>query len=214
MDIPAPDAGTIIAVRVAVGNTVSAGHVIGDLDTGQRLSPPSASVADVQGRPARSPAAQSPAAQSPATQSRRRSRRPAGAATCMPRCWCSAPARAATPPLSAPPTWARRWCSSNAPDPGRGVPERRLHPFQGAAARGQGDRRSRGDGRAGCQFGDPGIDLDRLRAWKESWSPGSPRAWRRWPSSARSRWCKARAGSPGRTGGGASGRRRGDQGLA
>ena len=73
MDIPAPDAGTIIAVRVAVGDTVSAGHVIADLDTGQRLSPPSASVADVQAaQPAaagQSPAAQSPAAQSPAAQS-------------------------------------------------------------------------------------------------------------------------------------------------
>ena len=70
MDIPAPDAGTIIAVRVAVGNTVSAGHVIADLDTGQRLSPPSASVADVQAaEAAQSPAAQSPAAQSPAAQS-------------------------------------------------------------------------------------------------------------------------------------------------
>ena len=67
MDIPAPDAGTIIAVRVAVGDTVSAGHVIADLDTGQRLSPPSASVADVQA--AQSPAAQPPAAQSPAAQS-------------------------------------------------------------------------------------------------------------------------------------------------
>jgi dihydrolipoamide dehydrogenase len=74
MDIPAPDAGTIIAVRVAVGDTVSAGHVIADLDTGQRLSPPSASVADVQAaQPAAAAepaaAAQSPAAQPPATQS-------------------------------------------------------------------------------------------------------------------------------------------------
>ncbi len=43
MDIPAPNAGTIVAVRVAVGDSVSAGHVIADLDTGQRLSPPSAS---------------------------------------------------------------------------------------------------------------------------------------------------------------------------
>ncbi len=69
MDIPAPDAGTIIAVRVAVGDTVSAGHVIADLDTGQRLSPPSASVADVQAAQptaaAQSPATQSPTAQAP-----------------------------------------------------------------------------------------------------------------------------------------------------
>ncbi len=68
MDIPAPDAGTIIAVRVAVGNTVSAGHVIADLDTGQRLSPPAAPAPEAraeQPTAAQPPAAQSPAAQSP-----------------------------------------------------------------------------------------------------------------------------------------------------
>ena len=40
MDIPAPAAGTIIAVRVAVGDTVSAGHPIADLETGQKLAAP------------------------------------------------------------------------------------------------------------------------------------------------------------------------------
>ena len=40
MDIPAPAAGTIIAVQVAVGDTVSAGHAIADLETGQKLSAP------------------------------------------------------------------------------------------------------------------------------------------------------------------------------
>ena len=34
LDIPAPVAGTIAAVRVAVGDNVSAGHVIADLRTG------------------------------------------------------------------------------------------------------------------------------------------------------------------------------------
>jgi dihydrolipoamide dehydrogenase len=36
LDIPAPMAGTITAVRVAVGDHVSAGHVIADLRTGER----------------------------------------------------------------------------------------------------------------------------------------------------------------------------------
>ena len=36
LDIPAPMAGTITAVRVAVGDHVSAGHVIAELRTGQR----------------------------------------------------------------------------------------------------------------------------------------------------------------------------------
>ena len=35
LDIPAPVAGTIAAVRVAVGDDVSAGHVIADLRTGR-----------------------------------------------------------------------------------------------------------------------------------------------------------------------------------
>ena len=39
MDVPAPTAGTITAVRVAVGDAVSAGHPIADLETGQELKP-------------------------------------------------------------------------------------------------------------------------------------------------------------------------------
>ena len=42
LDIPAPVAGTITAVRVAVGNPVSAGHVIADLRTGQQPVPEAA----------------------------------------------------------------------------------------------------------------------------------------------------------------------------
>jgi dihydrolipoamide dehydrogenase len=39
LDIPAPMAGTIAAVRVAVGDHVSAGHVIADLRTGETAEP-------------------------------------------------------------------------------------------------------------------------------------------------------------------------------
>ena len=39
LDIPAPVAGTIAAVRVAVGDNVSAGHVIADLRTGRQPLP-------------------------------------------------------------------------------------------------------------------------------------------------------------------------------
>jgi len=42
LDIPAPVAGTIAAVRVAVGDHVSAGDVIADLRTGQQLVPEAA----------------------------------------------------------------------------------------------------------------------------------------------------------------------------
>jgi dihydrolipoamide dehydrogenase len=43
LDIPAPMAGTITAVRVAVGDHVSAGHVIADLRTGETAVPEPAS---------------------------------------------------------------------------------------------------------------------------------------------------------------------------
>ena len=39
LDIPAPVAGTVAAVRVAVGDNVSAGHVIADLRTGRKPVP-------------------------------------------------------------------------------------------------------------------------------------------------------------------------------
>ena len=74
------------------------------------------------------------------------------AAICTPRCSCSAPGRAATPPRSAPPTSASRSCWSTPRPAGRRLPERRLHPVQGAAARGQGDRRDQGDGRPRAQL--------------------------------------------------------------
>ena len=53
-------------------------------------------------------------------------------------------------------------------DARRRLPQRRLHPVQGAAARRQGDRRGRGDGaRTASSFGAPQIDLDKLRGWKD-----------------------------------------------
>ena len=94
MDIPAPGAGTVTAVRVAVGDIVSAGHPIADLETGQKLAP-------------------APAPPAP--------RRPPGAprwrATCTPGSSCWGPGRAGTPPRSAPPTWASRWCWSTSGRP-------------------------------------------------------------------------------------------------
>jgi len=54
MDVPAPAAGTITAVRVAAGDIVSAGHLIADLQTGQKLAepaPPAARTASPAARP-------------------------------------------------------------------------------------------------------------------------------------------------------------------
>ena len=81
---------------------------------------------------------------------------------------------------------------------GRGLPQRGLHPVQGAAARGEGDRRDQGDGRRTA------LSLRRARrststrcaAGRTAWSPGSPAGWPGWPSSARSPRWSAPAGSP------------------
>jgi dihydrolipoamide dehydrogenase len=52
MDVPAPTDGTVTGVRVAVGDTVSEGHVIVDLQTGQEAAPSQAApAADGQARP-------------------------------------------------------------------------------------------------------------------------------------------------------------------
>ena len=53
LDIPAPMAGTITAVRVAVGDHVSAGHVIADLRTGEQPVPEAARQATAAGQPRR-----------------------------------------------------------------------------------------------------------------------------------------------------------------
>jgi dihydrolipoamide dehydrogenase len=61
MDIPAPVAGTVAAIRVAVGDRVSAGHLIVNLRTGEVLEPepaaPSAAAATAARPPAPSPLA-------------------------------------------------------------------------------------------------------------------------------------------------------------
>jgi dihydrolipoamide dehydrogenase len=56
MDIPAPVAGTVAGVRVTVGDRVSAGHIIVDLRTGQTLEPESAAPAAAAASATRSPA--------------------------------------------------------------------------------------------------------------------------------------------------------------
>ena len=56
MDIPAPVAGTVAGVRIAVGDRVSAGHLILDLRTGEKLEPESAAPAAPAASAARAPA--------------------------------------------------------------------------------------------------------------------------------------------------------------
>ncbi len=49
----------------------------------------------------------------------------------------------------------------------RRLPERRLHSLEGAAARRPGDREAEEAKGFGISFGEPEIDLDALRGWKE-----------------------------------------------
>ena len=100
MDVPASEAGVVSEVRVSVGDTVSEGDVL------LTFEPAGAGAAAGGGD---QEAARPRPAPPPRTAPRARPRRAAARATWMPRCWCSGPARAATRPPSAPPTWARRW---------------------------------------------------------------------------------------------------------
>jgi dihydrolipoamide dehydrogenase len=165
MDIPAPAAGTIVAVRVAVGDTVSAGHPIADLDTGQPLSPPSAPAPDA--RAAQPAAAQSPATPSPATPS---------PATRTPR--GRGDVHAGVLVLGAGP--GGYTAAFRAADLGQQVVLVDQRPTLGGVCLNVGCIPSKAllhAGRViaetremaahGLRFGDPDIDLDALRGWKD-----------------------------------------------
>ncbi len=82
-------------------------------------------------------------------------------------------------------------------DARRRVPQRGLHSVEGPAARGQGHRGGARRWRDhGIRFGEPQVDVARLREWKDQSSRASPAGSRRWPGSARSRWSAAPATFP------------------
>ena len=103
MDVPSPAAGTVTGLKVKVGDRVGEGDADPALQTGA-AKPAAAAAAGRQRR--RRPDAQG------------RQCRQGRLST--PRCWCWAPAPAATPPPSAPPTSAARWCWSSAGRPWAG----------------------------------------------------------------------------------------------
>ena len=104
LDVPAPVAGTVTELRVAVGDTVSEGTVIMVIDAEGDDAAPAAS-APAPAQQVTAPAAAQPTAAATAAV---RLPRTSNAATSTPRCSCSAPGRAATPPRSGPPTSASR----------------------------------------------------------------------------------------------------------
>ncbi len=87
MEIPSPQAGTVTAVAVSVGDKVSEGALILSLDTGEL-----------------------PAPATPPLKLPSRPRVPRAGQTCMLRCWFLAPVRGATPPPFGRRISARAWC--------------------------------------------------------------------------------------------------------
>ena len=173
MEVPAAQSGTIREVKVKVGDRVSEDDVIAIIETecrcccctARRATRPGQGQAGygssaLEARPDRKGWTQCP----PQPQNLQ-SRRPA---TSMPRCWCSEPARAATPPPSGPPISARTSCWSSAGQARRRLPQRRLHSVQGAAARRQGRSTKRETwAPTASSFAEPQIDIDKLRGWKD-----------------------------------------------
>ena len=103
LDVPAPVAGTVTELRVAVGDAVSAGSVIMVIDAeGGDAAPAASATAPTQ------QVTETAAAQPAAGTAGRWPPRTSNAATSTPRCSCSAPGRAATPQRSGPPTSASR----------------------------------------------------------------------------------------------------------
>jgi dihydrolipoamide dehydrogenase len=154
MDVPAPTGGTVTGVRVAVGDAVSEGHVIVELQTGQEAAPEAQAA----------PAVQVAAAPAPT---------PASAAGIQ------ADVQAEVLVLGAGPGGYS--AAFRAADLGKSVVLVDRSPILGGvclkvgcipskallhAARVIAETREMAE--HGLAFGEPAVDLDKLRAWKES----------------------------------------------
>ena len=162
LDIPAPMAGTVTAVRVAVGDHVSAGHVIAELRTGQRPVPEAAQAVPEAVAAEPRPAAAASTAAGPASAASR----PPGNVTAEVLVLGAGPGgytaafRAAD--LGKKVVLVDRWpalggvCLNVGCIPSKAL----LH-----AAKVIADARDMGE--HGITFGPPSVDLDQLRAWKD-----------------------------------------------
>ena len=175
MDVPAPQPGTVKDIKIKVGDKVSQGTLILTLDadgaarkrggTAPRIGAGACARAGSRNPPLQHPP-RLPAAAAPARRrtlrrrARRHPRRSGGARRGSRRLYRGIPRR-----RSRQENRADRALS----DAGRRVPERRLHSVESAAARRQSDQRSRASSRTpASSFGKPKIDIDKLRAWKDS----------------------------------------------
>ena len=193
LDVPSPVAGTVTALAVAVGDTVSEGTVIGTVEVaGEAAGRGAEGAADQPSpRPPRAAARRRRPTGRPGGADRAGGLRVVGRAAHAPQQRRSARGGRSRPVHRPEGRRARRGAGARRrarrlhrrvpggrpgqqgrdgrlPRPARrGLPQRGLHPVQGAAARGEGDRRDQGDGAHGLSFAAPTIDLDALRTWKD-----------------------------------------------
>ena len=166
MEVPSPAAGVVKELKVKVGDKVSEGTLISSLEAAARAS------AHRRGRAAAAPRKLPAPRRRPRRRSRSRRRvadarrgdatrqgrhrmRDAGAGRRARRLQRRVSRRRSRHEDGA----GRALCVA-----GRRVPQRRLHPVEGAAAHRRGHGRSRGAGRARHRFGEPKVDLAKLRA--------------------------------------------------
>ena len=155
MEVPSPAAGKVTDIKVAVGDKVAEGSVILTLEGAESAGRRQAG----DGRARRGTAAPTAPEAPRRRRSRRRRqgpgrrarRRPGRLHGGVPRGRPRAVRRADRPRRAAR----------------RRLPERRLHPVQGAAARRQGDDRGRASwARPASPSSKPKIDVDKVREWK------------------------------------------------
>ena len=192
MEVPSPAAGKITGLKVKVGDKVTEGDVIMTIDPAgaEEKTPPKEQENDTPAGKARGNGQGGGSARGAEAHGRegRHPRRPRRSRL-RPRWLLSGVPRRRS--------WPRRGPDRALPDARRRLPQRRLHPVQGPAARRQGHHRGRGDGRARHllrQTQDrhrPAAQVEgrRRQAAHRRPLPASP-------SSARSRPCRASAGSP------------------
>ncbi len=155
MDVPAPFAGVVKELKVKVGDKVAEGAVLLTLDATDSpevttptesgtAAPAAAPGAAPATAPAGSPAA-APAAEPAAAPAAAPAAPPAAASDTHVVVIGSGPG-GYTAAFRAADLGMKSHAHRTLRDPGRRLPQRRLHPVQGAAARGPRDRRDRGDG--------------------------------------------------------------------
>jgi dihydrolipoamide dehydrogenase len=148
MEVPSSAAGKVVDVKVKVGDKVAKGTLICTVEGGAAAAP------------APAPAAAPKPAAAPLRR-RQRLRRPPrmpAAPTSSATCWCWARPRRLLGRLPLGRPRHEHGAGRALRHPGRRLPERGLHPVEGAAAQRGRDRRGQGTAAHGILFGEAKID--------------------------------------------------------